>query len=113
MSRIVSRTSQHHEACMGTAPSPELQGGAFIHSDSQAIKTLLTATVSDKIALGTNNFIRMFCPSCTLQTKMPLLLLPSVSSSTQRVIQVTDSQTQQDPKPPPNKDKAKNCSTIA
>lgn len=79
---------------LGTTPSLSWQC-AFIHSDSPAIKTLLTATVSDKIALGTNNFIWMFCPSDILQTKMPQLLSPSVSSSTRRVILVTDSQTQQ------------------
>ena len=35
---------------------------ALSHSDSPAVKTLLTSTVSDKIALGTNNFIWMFLP---------------------------------------------------
>lgn len=72
---------------------------ALSHSDSLAVKTLLTTTVSDKIALGTNNFIWMFCPSDILQTKMPQLLSPSVSSSTQRFTAVTDSQTQQGHRP--------------
>lgn len=79
----------------GTAPSPLSRLWAFSHSDSTAVKTLLTTTVSNKIALGTNNFIWMFCPSDILQTKTPQLLSPSVSSSTQRFIPVTDSQTQQ------------------
>lgn len=49
------------------------------HFDSAAIEMLLTATVSDKIALGTNNFSWMCCPSDILRTKMPQLLSLSVS----------------------------------
>lgn len=69
---------------------------AFIRLGSQAIKTLLTATVADNAALASYKLIRMFCPSCTLRSKMPLLFLSSVSSSTQQVIRVTDSQSRQD-----------------
>lgn len=82
---------------------------AFSHSDSTAIKMLLTGPVSDKIALGTNNFIWMFCPSDIHQTKMRQLLSPSVSSSTQWVIPAQQGQTPI----PLNEDKAKDWGMTA
>lgn len=71
---------------------PQSRRWAFTHSDSSAVKMLLTTTVSDKIALGTNNFIWMFCPSDVRQSKTSQLLSPSVSPSTR--IYSSDSQSQ-------------------
>lgn len=76
---------------------------AFSHSDSLAVKTLLTSTVSIKLLLALTTLSGCCALRIYSKTKMPQLLSPSVSFLTERFMPVTDSGAQQGQLPDPLK----------